>query len=303
MQLLEERRLSFAFCIGKGHMLMLAGFGLLCQTIDLDQKGKLIQDSQRLLCTVISTLERMSIPGSPEFKRIACAIISVDGFPRMARFRNESASRRRAHGVRAAPDSNSFEHATRRLSAVASDGPRIKQEPGTYRPFTATGNQWVDMGLTDVRNSSQQSFSSGFSDPASRSTFSDLTCSTVGTGHSQRLDPPNLDYFDFSNAPASGSDTASPGLMGNPSDLDFKDTLALATAAPQPAFVEGVFPAPDVFSPHISTPSPASLDWASDMWNVSGDLYSPRKTGGGITHGEEFGTSQLAGDFSGINMN
>ncbi len=51
IQLLEERRMSFSICLNKDNVLLLAGFGLLYQTLGLDRKGKLIQDSQRLLCT------------------------------------------------------------------------------------------------------------------------------------------------------------------------------------------------------------------------------------------------------------
>ena len=76
--------MSFSFCLNKNELLLLAGFGLLFQGLNLDRKGKLIQDSHRLLCSVTEILERNNAPGAADFKKIACAMISVDRFSKDA---------------------------------------------------------------------------------------------------------------------------------------------------------------------------------------------------------------------------
>ena len=58
-------------------MLLLSGIGFLFQSLDLDKDGKLMKDSQRLICTVIDKLERRSAPGSSDFKQLGCAMLSI----------------------------------------------------------------------------------------------------------------------------------------------------------------------------------------------------------------------------------
>ena len=64
VQLLDERKLSFSFCLNRNEVLIQAGFGLLFQTMTLDHEGKLIKDCKRLVCSVIEMLERGSAAGA-----------------------------------------------------------------------------------------------------------------------------------------------------------------------------------------------------------------------------------------------
>ena len=68
VQLLDERKLSFSFCLNRNEVLVQAGFGLLFQTLGLARDGKLIKDSNRLVCSVMDMLERGSAAGSMEFR-------------------------------------------------------------------------------------------------------------------------------------------------------------------------------------------------------------------------------------------
>ncbi|KAL8638815.1 MAG: hypothetical protein Q9226_008956, partial [Calogaya cf. arnoldii] len=108
VQLLEERRMSFSFCLNKNELLLLSGFGLLFQGLDLNRKGKLLQDSQRLVCSVIAIVERNAALGSAAFKSVACAMISVDRFPKSVQaVKNSLSPRRKSDSNMRAPASKS----------------------------------------------------------------------------------------------------------------------------------------------------------------------------------------------------
>lgn len=70
VQLLDERKLSFSFCLNRNEVLVQAGFGLLFQTLNLARDGKLIKDCNRLMCSVMDMLERGAAAGSTEFRYV-----------------------------------------------------------------------------------------------------------------------------------------------------------------------------------------------------------------------------------------
>lgn len=78
VQLLEERSMSFSFCLNKNEMLTLCGLSLLYQGLDLKQEGKLMQDGQRLVVSVIRLLEKAKAPGAADFKKLAASMINLD---------------------------------------------------------------------------------------------------------------------------------------------------------------------------------------------------------------------------------
>ncbi|KAH6683036.1 fungal-specific transcription factor domain-containing protein [Halenospora varia] len=78
VQLLEERSMSFSFCLNKNEMLTLCALSLLYQGLGLKQEGKLMQDGQRMVAVVIGYLEKANAPGASDFKRLAASMIKVD---------------------------------------------------------------------------------------------------------------------------------------------------------------------------------------------------------------------------------
>lgn len=82
IQLLEERSMSFAFCLNKADVLVLCGMTLLYQSLDLKQDSKLMKDNARLVNAVIKIVDKAKAPGSVDFKRIAAMLIQVDETPR-----------------------------------------------------------------------------------------------------------------------------------------------------------------------------------------------------------------------------
>jgi hypothetical protein len=83
VQLLEERSMSFAFCLNKADTLVLCGMTLLYQSLDLTKESKVMKDNARLTNAVIKIVDKAEGPGSPDFKRIAAMLIQVDEPPRV----------------------------------------------------------------------------------------------------------------------------------------------------------------------------------------------------------------------------
>ncbi|KAE9972120.1 hypothetical protein EG327_009588 [Venturia inaequalis] len=83
-ELLDERGLAFSICLNKGEMLVLAGFGLLFQNIELDEGGALIRENQRLINTIAKFLDQAPSPASVEFRRISNAL-AIPETPRQRR--------------------------------------------------------------------------------------------------------------------------------------------------------------------------------------------------------------------------
>lgn len=78
IQLLEERSMSFSFCLNKADTLMLCGMSLLCQTIGLKRESPILKDNEKLVNSVAKILDKTKAPGSIDFKRIAALLITVD---------------------------------------------------------------------------------------------------------------------------------------------------------------------------------------------------------------------------------
>ncbi|KAK4172385.1 putative transcriptional activator protein [Triangularia setosa] len=81
IQLLEERSMSFSFCLNKYDTLILCGMVLLYQTLDLKPDSKVLKDHEKLVNAVIKVVDRAKAPGCYDFKRVAGMLIAVDEQP------------------------------------------------------------------------------------------------------------------------------------------------------------------------------------------------------------------------------
>ncbi|KAK4556900.1 DNA-binding transcription factor cat8 [Recurvomyces mirabilis] len=71
VQLLEERAMCFAFCLNKDELLVLSGFGLLFQGLDLDPASKILKDNHKTVLRIISVLDKSKAPCAMDFGRVA----------------------------------------------------------------------------------------------------------------------------------------------------------------------------------------------------------------------------------------
>ncbi len=288
--------MSFSFCLNRNETVLLAGFGLLYQTLELDRRGKLIQDSQRLLCSVTTMLERDGAPGASEFKRITGAMISIDRSSKPSRVVEAGGSRRKLEGVAHAPKGNS--KASRKPSTIASNS-SVKQETSNGRRLTAPvlpQQSWSG----SARNNSQQSLSSissGSIVPFGNAQPS-MTTNIIDQMHGLNL--PNLDYLDFSTDQTSRLNHTSP----NPTDnlRTSYDEFPGCNQAPS----DSLFSSPETFPPALSPSPGAHFDWTSDVWTIPADMppashstlsFSEEE----LTSGEELSSCDM-GAFNGIKI-
>lgn len=70
VQLLQERGLSFSFCLNKDEVLVLSGFGLLFQRLTLDPNSKILKESSKMVAAVVDILTKCEAPCAPEFTKL-----------------------------------------------------------------------------------------------------------------------------------------------------------------------------------------------------------------------------------------
>ncbi|RFU74062.1 n-terminal binuclear zn cluster-containing dna binding domain-containing [Trichoderma arundinaceum] len=76
-QLLEERSMSFSFCMNKCDLLAVCALTLLYQAIDLKRDSKLLREDERLVNDVLKTLRQNKSPGFVDLERAAGVLITV----------------------------------------------------------------------------------------------------------------------------------------------------------------------------------------------------------------------------------
>ncbi|KHN95083.1 Transcriptional activator protein acu-15 [Metarhizium album ARSEF 1941] len=81
IQLLEERNMSFSFCLNKFDLLALCGLTLLYQVVDLKADSKLSRDIEKLVNFAIKSMNHAKAPGCIDLARIAGNFIRVDEHP------------------------------------------------------------------------------------------------------------------------------------------------------------------------------------------------------------------------------
>ncbi|KAJ8126922.1 hypothetical protein O1611_g6715 [Lasiodiplodia mahajangana] len=77
IQLLEERSMSFSFCLNKTDVLVLCGMTLLYQSLELKHDSKLMKDIERLTNAVLKTLQKVRAAGICDLKRVARMLIPI----------------------------------------------------------------------------------------------------------------------------------------------------------------------------------------------------------------------------------
>ncbi|MCJ1472560.1 hypothetical protein MMC13_001209 [Lambiella insularis] len=338
VQLLEERKMNFSFCLNKNELLVLAGFGLLYQNLDLKEEGSLIRDNQRLVCSVIHILERDDAPATTPFKQIACSIIAVARFAPGATTKNQ---RKPSDDTSMpAPQTTARSSTRKQLQAFASrfafGSSKQTHIPNSRRSTTIIPSR-KELGLHACHSS--LNLPSTQTGPVLKRANSDIR-HTKPAAMAVVPEIPNLDYlaFDTESQPAAANSEMCSGITAV-SDWDQRSgniDIVGYTDSPQQSNTFGaklqpvnshdsassVFTSFDRPSPHIEvTPPPpaGSLnDWAPEVWGFADDFsqypaparsvfsFSEEST----TSGEElsscdFGSGSRSGsgtEFRGITM-
>ncbi|KAI4241355.1 MAG: hypothetical protein L6R42_011291, partial [Xanthoria sp. 1 TBL-2021] len=303
VQLLEERRMSFSFCLNKSELLLLSGFGLLFQGLDLNSKGKLMQDSQRLVCSVIAILERNAALGSAAFKGVACAMISVDRSPKSVQAVKNGLSppRKSDSNMRAPPATKSKVGRKQQLQATTyrfSTGNinTVKKGGSGERRATAPA------GSTAVARSNRQAGVSSTISDAIRPAGCEQTATQCGAVANSGFAVPNLDYLSFSNDSEPIPSCPQAGISHPPKELMTDEFVGLLSSPGLQGPLDGLFSSCDALGPYMSPPPlTANFDWGTDSWTMPADMNSQVSSQSGPSLAEEELTS--GGEQSSSDMN
>ncbi|KAL8995883.1 MAG: hypothetical protein Q9188_006702 [Gyalolechia gomerana] len=278
IQLLEERRMSFSFCLNKNELLLLSGFGLLFQGLDLNRKGKLMRDSQRLVCSIMAILERNAAFGSTEFKRVACAMINVERSSRpMQAVKASSHTRKKSDGAMEAPQTKA-KTASKQLQAMTSrfstsNISTVKEESQVEGRATAPTSSARDNQF--ARSDSQLSVPPTNSSEPIRLQSHEQGPKRNSSIAASMLDVPNLDYLSFGDDggptpsyPNTGGGNATKGLN---TDQATEFLTSPSLSIPFDDFIAST----DALGPCIAeSPSTAQFDWGADLWTLPADVNS-----------------------------
>ena len=78
LELLEERRMHYTFPVHKTDLLLVSGFSLLWQCVDLKDESKIIQDSQKSLAALTEMMTRGAPQAGEEFLRLRNSVVAIN---------------------------------------------------------------------------------------------------------------------------------------------------------------------------------------------------------------------------------
>lgn len=308
--------MNFTFCLNKNELLLLSGFGLLYQGLDLKQEGKLIRDNQRLVCSVIEILERTLAPGAAPLKKLASSIIAIERLatctPAAKTSTKDPTTDHRAgsDATMSAPKTTS-KSTKKQLQALASRfsfaansnslKPPQHQAPSGRRS-TAPAASATNLGMHS-HHGSQASLSSTQSEPVIKRNTSDPR---------MLIEQPNLDYLPFNTEAARSTSTnADSKALAPTSDWDHLLGFIENGDGSSCDGNGSNYPSPDLLSPNMDNfPSNPPNDWSPDAWGFHdsfGQLPAPAQSvfslsEESLTSGEEFSSCDYPTEYRGIAM-
>lgn len=124
VQLLDERGLSFSFCLNRDEILVLSGFGLLFQGLGLEPNSKILKDNSKMITAVMDVLKKANAPCAEDFEQVATSFVTrtpaappaaKSKVPTLSRHNSDSDASTQSHS------SQSLHSSTKRqLKAIAS---------------------------------------------------------------------------------------------------------------------------------------------------------------------------------------
>ena len=320
VQLLEERRMNFTFCLNKNELLLLSGFGLLYQGLDLKQEGKLIRDNQRLVCSAIEILERNLAPGATPFKKLACSIIAIERFDRCTStaktgVTDTTNNQPKDLAAKLSGPKSTSKSTKKQLQALASrfsfsassSSGKTPQTPSGRRS-TAPAASATNLGVYG-HNGSQASISSIQSEPVIKRTSSDPRL--VKPGFMQSTEQPNLDYLPFGNEGTRSTSVHDDNKPLAPTS-DWEHLLGFIDTGNGFNCDDNVskYPSPDLLSPFNTSSPNITNDWSPDSWGLldsfdqhpgpAQSVFSLSEES--LTSGEEFSSCDYPTEYRGIAM-
>lgn len=309
-QLLEERRMSFSFCLNMNELLLVAGFGLLFQGLDLNRKGKWIQDSQRLVTYAIDVIDRNGGPGTEEFRELASSMINGNRDTKAVQSPKTDSRTRRKSDSGIPTSKAGSKSARKQLQAIAS---RFSNPSRTMKQEKLKSSRQPKLSAPDSlacnphffdRNESQNSVSSVVSDPTAEQEYLNAV-SSLASCQAPLNGPPNYDFLVSQDlVPYFSVPSITSEHLTKVSDYGLVTTQQ-ANGPP----CENIFNSSPVLNTYMSVPQSA-YDWPAEVWGLPSDLQgNPHSTHSvlslseeEVTSGEELSICDQTGEFQGILM-
>ncbi|KAM4066160.1 fungal specific transcription factor [Hirsutella rhossiliensis] len=198
-QLLEQRSMSFSFCLNKSDLLAVCGATLLYQMADLKQDSKLTREVGRLISVVIRTLVGAKAPGSLDLERVARSLVSVDTGTNSLTTPTRQGSMP-APSCPAAPLSRAMSNNSGFQHCLAGGGHGLQAQDKARRmtmPFVSA------QGVEVHRARSRPSFDSvSPRDKTGMSNADSYRLSMAQPSRAASRSIPNLDYLSLNNTPS-----------------------------------------------------------------------------------------------------
>lgn len=309
-QLLEERRMSFSFCLNMNELLLVAGFGLLFQGLDLNRKGKWIQDSQRLVSYAINVIGRNGGSGTAEFKQLAYSMINVNRETKAAQSPKIGSKTRRKSDSGIPTPKTGAKSARKQLQEIASrfsnPSRTMKQEnlKSPREPKPPASDSLASNPHFFDRNESQNSVSSVVSDPTAEQGYLDAV-SSISSCQAPSNAPPGYDFLVSHDLVPYFS---LPSMASEPPTKE-SDYGLVATQQTNGPPCENIFNSSPVLNNYISV-SQAAFDWPVEVWELPSDLQANAPSARSVlslseeevTSGEALSICDQTGEFQGILM-
>lgn len=300
--------MHFAFCINKNDLLLLCGFGLLFQCLDLDSMGKLMQDSQRLIRGVVALLEDNQAIGAANFNKIACTLTNLES-TQSEGFR-ENSSRRKSDGATQNNSKCNRKQPEASASPISScEGYNLRNERnGEYRATKPT-NGLVNPSCT-LKNA--QSCSSTVAANRTNSLACGSNESILKAPDSMVLtDTLNLDFLSFGNDAVPTREYPDAGTANCVKEGDGEAISSFVSGAQLQAPFDHLFPPSEILDSYInSPPSSSNYEWELEPWIMSAEMTGKARPAGSVgsfseedtTSGEEFSVGEVGNEYGRIGV-
>ncbi|KAK2019198.1 fungal-specific transcription factor domain-containing protein [Colletotrichum eremochloae] len=205
IQLLEERNMTYSFCLNKTDTLVLCGITLLYQSFELKRDSRMLKDAERLVNSVLRILTRAKAPGSFDLTRVAGMLVRLNdvNLPNPPQQSPEAPmpTPQRASPPASAPKKKSPQQTLGHLPSAAASGSNLFQQQEKMRRMTMPNiherpELYRSRSKPSSDNLQQQSMAARREQRLSMSQISNRT----STPSKQ-----NLDYLSLSSTPDESS--------------------------------------------------------------------------------------------------
>ncbi|KAF2140568.1 uncharacterized protein K452DRAFT_327416 [Aplosporella prunicola CBS 121167] len=301
IQLLEERTLSFSLCMNRNRLLVVSGFGLMFQSLEVDQDGKLVKDNQKLMAVINNFLDRSAAPGAAAFRRVAKCMT--------ARPEQRAAPKSPSNAPSTATPQDAIRSTQKHLKAIAS-----RFSPQRHQSQESVQDMARRATLPNLQHSNQSGISihSVNSEPGARS---EPTLSPVAHRASLGALPankvrrpsgtgsiPNLDYLSFGVDPTTvGAYTINPPAPNGKTDSNEWERLLSGIDNGTTNIYDSIYGGPPMDAlndvPPLSAAAEANLAWSPSMWVGPTDQPPPQSVLSFSDESLTSGSDEYACDF------